>query len=398
MTGSILCTCTYLFVFKYLGFFATIINDVASAFHLQYNLAVLSIIIPIGLSFHTFQSMSYVIEVYRGRQSVQTHFGKYALYVLFYPQLVAGPIERPQHLMPQFEIEHTFEYARVMSGLRLILWGLFKKMVIADTLALTVDAFVPTMSTIYYFNSFLVVVGILFFAFQIYCDFSGYSDMAVGIGRVMGFSLTQNFNRPYFSKSISEFWRRWHISLCTWFRDYVYIPLGGNRVSKRRWIFNIFVVFAISGLWHGANWTFLLWGLLNGFFIVMEDMTRTYFRKKESFLWDIKGMLSTFLLSCVAWLFFRMPDLKSISKFFVLLLDPSQYSDAITLLVRDFPTFSLILVVVLLVVEYAQESGIVETWRVCKEKWFAFSAFLLLALSIYLFGVFDEKAFIYFQF
>src|SRR5678815_1064118 len=219
----------------------------------------LKIILPIGLSFHTFQAMSYTIEVYRGNQKAERNFGIYALYVMFYPQLVAGPIERPQNLLHQFYENHKFDYERVVNGLKLILWGFFKKLVIADRLALYVGAVYnnPTHHT-----GLSFIMATIFFAFQIYCDFSGYSDIAIGAAKVMGFKLMTNFNRPYFARSISEFWKRWHISLSTWFKDYLYISLGGNRVSVPRWYFNLFIVFLVSGLWHGANWTYIIWGCL----------------------------------------------------------------------------------------------------------------------------------------
>ena len=257
LTISIVSTCLVLFVFKYFNFFNTNFTAIASFFRWNYPIGALKIILPIGLSFHTFQSLSYVVEVYRGNQKAERHFGIYALYVMFYPQLVAGPIERPQNLLHQFYAEHCFDYRRVTDGLKLMLWGMFKKVVIADRLAIAVN---QVYGNPHDYTGVPLIVATVFFAFQIYCDFSGYSDIAIGAAQVMGFRLMDNFNRPYFSKSIAEFWKRWHISLSTWFRDYLYIPLGGSRTKTWRWQFNLFITFLASGFWHGANWTYIIWG------------------------------------------------------------------------------------------------------------------------------------------
>ncbi|OFZ56311.1 MAG: alginate O-acetyltransferase, partial [Bacteroidetes bacterium RIFCSPHIGHO2_02_FULL_44_7] len=241
---SIVANIGFLAFFKYYNFASTNLTELAQFLHWNYSVPVLSIILPIGLSFHTFQAMSYTIEVYRGKQVAERHFGIYALYVLFYPQLVAGPIERPQNLLHQFREEHSFDYRRVTDGLKLMLWGLFKKVVIADRAAVFVDTVFNSPGD---FQGVSFIIAAALFSFQIYCDFSGYSDIAIGAAQVMGFKLMDNFNRPYFSKSIAEFWKRWHISLSTWFKDYLYIPLGGNRVGKPRWYFNLFFVFLLSG-------------------------------------------------------------------------------------------------------------------------------------------------------
>ncbi len=268
---SIVVTCGVLFVFKYFNFFGTNVNWIADQFNLDFAVDPLALILPIGLSFHTFQSLSYVIEVYRGNQKAERHFGIYSLYVMFYPQLVAGPIERPQNLLHQLREKHHFEYQRVADGLKLMAWGLFKKVVIADRLAVVVNTVYadPTAH-----SGAALLLASVFFAFQIYCDFSGYSDMAIGAAQVMGIRLMENFRRPFASRSVSELWTRWHISLSSWFRDYVYIPLGGNRVGRGRFAVNIMATFLLSGLWHGANWTFVIWGGLNGLFIVAGNATR----------------------------------------------------------------------------------------------------------------------------
>ncbi len=311
---SILSTCLVLFIFKYFNFFNANMAGLARWLHWNYSLEGLSLILPIGLSFHTFQSLSYVIEVYYGRQKAERHFGIYALYVMFYPQLVAGPIERPQHMLHQFYEKHYFEYQRVANGLKRIAWGMFKKVVIADRLAVYVNQIYgdPASS-----HGLQLLLATFFFAYQIYCDFSGYSDIAIGAAQVMGFKLMENFNRPYFSKSISEFWKRWHISLSTWFKDYLYIPLGGNRVSMSRLYINLMITFLVSGLWHGANWTYVIWGGLNGFYLLMSLLTRSW-REKLVQLTRLgqfpqlhKGLqvITTFTLICFSWVFFRASSL-----------------------------------------------------------------------------------------
>ncbi len=313
---SIISTCLVLFIFKYFNFFNTNLIELARWLHWNYSIQSLSIILPIGLSFHTFQSLSYVIEVYRRKQKAERHFGIYSLYVMFYPQLVAGPIERPQNLLHQFREKHAFDYERVTNGLKLMAWGLFKKVVIADRLALFVNV-VYDKPTEYQGVSFILAT--VFFAFQIYCDFSGYSDIAIGSAQVMGFKLMDNFNRPYFSKSVAEFWKRWHISLSTWFKDYLYIPLGGNRVTVPRWCTNLFITFLVSGLWHGANWTYIVWGALHGTYLVLEILTADLRRKVSSAIGLDRfpvvqmhvSIITTFLLVSFAWIFFRAKDIGS---------------------------------------------------------------------------------------
>ena len=271
---SIVSTCVVLFVFKYFGFFTSSFSkDWPACSDGLYHISVVKIILPIGLSFHTFQSLSYVIEVYRGKQRAERDFIVYATYVMFFPQLVAGPIERPQNLLHQFREWHEFDYANVTSGLKRMAWGFFKKLVVADRLALYVnDVYAAPRGH----NGLQLTIATFFFAYQIYCDFSGYSDIAIGAAQVLGFRLMENFRTPYYSLSIAEFWHRWHISLSTWFKDYLYIPLGGSRVNKSRHIANLLITFGISGLWHGANWTYVWWGLLNGSYLVMGSLTKSW--------------------------------------------------------------------------------------------------------------------------
>lgn len=296
--------------FKYFDFFADNLRVLADVVHWNYSIETLGWALPIGLSFHTFQSMAYTIEVYRGRFTAERHIGIFALYVLFYPQLVAGPIERPGHLLPQFRVKQSFDSDRTWSGLRLMLWGLFKKIVIADRMALIVDLVYKNPTD---FGGGWVIAATWLFAIQIYCDFSGYTDVAIGAARVLGINLCTNFARPYESASVGEFWRRWHISLSTWFRDYVYLPLGGNRVPLATWCRNVAIVFVLSGLWHGASWTFVIWGALHGFYLVAGRVLQPLREKAAAAiglathpsLRRVLGVIITFQFVSFAWLFFR---------------------------------------------------------------------------------------------
>lgn len=304
---SIISTILVLFVFKYYNFFIGNFNHVAELIGWNYSLDVLKIALPIGLSFHTFQSLSYVIEVYRGNQKAEHHFGIYALYVMFYPQLVAGPIERPQNILHQFYEKHAVKYENFSAGFKMIIWGLFKKVVIADNLSVIVNLVYESPQSMPWY--WLLMASWLF-AIQIYCDFSGYSDMAIGTARVMGFRLMENFNTPYISTSIREFWSRWHISLSTWFRDYVYIPLGGNRVSEWKMNRNLLVVFAVSGFWHGANWTYIIWGALHGVYLVIENMLRklnwfNWYVNNKRLLIRLLASIIIFQIVVIGWIFFR---------------------------------------------------------------------------------------------
>jgi alginate O-acetyltransferase complex protein AlgI len=310
LSMSIVSVCTVLFVFKYFNFFNSNFAALAAALHWNYSIEALSIALPIGLSFHTFQSLSYVIEVYRGKQKAERHLGIFALYVMYFPQLVAGPIERPQNLLHQFHEQKYFDFTRLRDGLSLALWGLFKKVVVADSLAIYTDTIYNASS---HHSGLSLLVATYCFAFQIYCDFSGYSDIARGVSRVYGIELMMNFDAPYLSKSISEFWTRWHISLSTWFRDYVYIPLGGNRVPLGRNFFNLMFVFLLSGFWHGANWTFIVWGALHGVYLIGERLwvaARNWLSipNKAGLLRQGVAVLLTFHLVLVAWVFFRARD------------------------------------------------------------------------------------------
>jgi D-alanyl-lipoteichoic acid acyltransferase DltB (MBOAT superfamily) len=314
LVASLIGNLGLLFAFKYWNFFGETVRDVAANFHVFYRLPHLDMLLPVGISFHTFQSVSYNIDVYRGKIPPERHFGIFTLFVAYFPQLVAGPIERGAHILPQFHAEHDFDYGRVVRGLQLAAWGMFKKVVIADRLAVVANSVYNDLAS---HTPAHLAIATVFFAFQIYCDFSGYSDIAIGSAEVLGVQLVRNFNRPYFAASIGEFWRRWHISLSTWFRDYVFIPLGGSRVRVPRWYLNLMFTFVVSGLWHGAKWTFVLWGALNGFYLVAElALSRPAAALARALRLDRVPMLQralqiswTFSLTCFAWVFFRANSL-----------------------------------------------------------------------------------------
>jgi D-alanyl-lipoteichoic acid acyltransferase DltB (MBOAT superfamily) len=302
LTASLIANIGVLAFFKYYDFLALNISALNALLGLQVDLPLLQILLPIGLSFHTFQAMSYTIEVYRGQQKAERHFGIYALYVMFYPQLVAGPIERPQNLLHQFREEHRFDYQRVTDGLKQMALGMFKKVVIADHLATEVNRVYDDPSQ---YHGLALIVATIFFSFQIFYDFSGYSDIARGSAQVMGFTLMKNFDNPYASSSMSEFWRRWHISLSTWFRDYLYIPLGGSRTSAGRRCINLMIVFVVSGLWHGANWTYVVWGALHGVYLVFGVATQPLRRRLGFARKNAASVVVVFALAALAWVFFR---------------------------------------------------------------------------------------------
>lgn len=305
-----------LFLFKYLGFFTGSVAGMMEMAGFSWAPPRLDILLPVGISFYTFQTMSYTVDVYWGRVKPEHHLGIFAVFVSFFPQLVAGPIERAGNLLPQFRATQHFDAERIASGLRLMAWGMFKKVVIADRLAVGVDhVYNDAMS----FPGPVLALATLLFAFQIYCDFSGYSDIALGGARVLGFTLMTNFRSPYHSGSISEFWQRWHISLSTWFRDYVYIPLGGNRTVRWRWYHNLLLTFLISGLWHGAAWTFVVWGALHGAYLVLAIVTgpmrdraatATGLARVPQLMRGI-NVAWTFLLVCLGWVFFRAADMST---------------------------------------------------------------------------------------
>jgi len=300
-----------LFFFKYFNFLSETVYSLSQFLGLHTNKVVLEVILPVGISFYTFQSMSYVIDVYRGGTKEEHHFGKYAAFVSFFPQLVAGPIERTDNLLPQISGPRKFDCDKAIYGFKLMAIGFFKKLVLADTTAKLVD---NIYNSLYLYKGFALVGATFLFGIQIYCDFSGYSDIARGVAKLFGIDLIKNFESPYFSKSIKEFWGRWHISLSTWFRDYVYIPLGGNRVSKTRHYCNLVITFLVSGLWHGANWTFVLWGGCHGMLQVLENaFSKKKNTKSRNRVIDILRMVSVYIVVSSVWLFFRAQNFEEVS-------------------------------------------------------------------------------------
>ncbi|MBC8530266.1 MBOAT family O-acyltransferase [Gehongia tenuis] len=421
---SLILNLSILFFFKYYGFASQSLERLFSALHIQLSMPQFDILLPVGISFYTFQALSYTLDVYRKDIDPIQNFAKYALFVSFFPQLVAGPIERSKNLIPQFEEKHSFDYARTVSGLRLMLWGFFKKIAIADTAAVYVNAV---------FNDPLgggggltLISAVLLFSVQIYCDFSGYSDIAIGSAKIMGFDLMANFRSPYFSQSITEFWNRWHISLSTWFRDYLYIPLGGNRKGFVRKNFNLMVVFLVSGLWHGASWHYVIWGALHGFYRIIEEIWRHIFKPihfKTKLLNNAKRtakVISTFGLVAFAWIFFRAANMTEaftiIKGLFVDLSLTSWISKAGAIInqtlapgnaISYFYYIALIIMILILwFVDYLDIRRKYSLDRIsnCMAKpirWFGYWALCILVLVFFIFqngGYGSAVQFIYFQF
>lgn len=319
LISSLIINLAILFFFKYFNFFSDLVNRAGHIIGIGRILPGFSVLLPVGISFYTFQALGYSIDVYKGTVNAEQNLLTYALFVTFFPQLAAGPIERSINLLPQFKTVHKFEYNRTVEGLLLATWGMFKKVFIADRLAVYVNLIYGNISGS---SGIALLTATVFFAFQILCDFSGYSDIAIGIAKVLGFDLMRNFRHPYFSRTITEFWRRWHISLSTWFKDYVYIPLGGNRVRIPRWYFNLFITFLISGLWHGAALHFVAWGALHGFYQIAGHFTkpiRIKLLKKSGIAtddyvkqwWKCVQIIFTFSLVCISWIFFRAPGIRT---------------------------------------------------------------------------------------
>ncbi len=402
-----------LVAFKYFNFLSDATHQTFAAFNIFYDAPMFDLLLPVGISFYTFQTLSYTIDVYRGERPAEKHLGYFALYVSFFPQLVAGPIERSTRLLPQFFQEKKYEAARVASGLRQMLFGLFKKVVIADRLAVYVDNVYASPDD---FGSLTILIATYFFAFQIYCDFSGYSDIAIGAAKVLGYDLMENFRRPYIAKSISDFWKRWHISLSTWFRDYLYIPLGGNKSSKIRWQYNVLVVFVVSGFWHGANWTFLVWGGLHGVYLLIGSATanlRYKFWGMLPFASDgkVKRIIQrvlTFHLVLFAWIFFRAASLTDAGHIInrILSLDLSSGLSGLSAGFASVnssagPFMFITVILAIILMEFVQTINLNEVERVSDSvsaNWKRWSLDYALIIILLLFGVFGHSEFIYFQF
>ena len=398
---SILTNIGILLFFKYYNFFLDSFVDAFSLLGKEISVTSLQIILPVGISFYTFQTLSYSIDVYKKKIVPTTDFFAFTAFVCFFPQLVAGPIERAKNLLPQFQRKRHFEYAEGVDGLKQILWGLFKKMVIADNCARYADlAFSNTVD----YNSSSLALGVLFFSFQIYADFSGYSDIAIGVARLFGFNLKQNFATPYFSSSIIEFWKRWHISLSTWFRDYVYIPLGGSKTSLRRFVRAIILVFVISGFWHGASWTFIIWGFFHAvtylitYFFVNKKQVKEKEIDSSKFIYAFR-VLTTFFIVSIGWIFFRAESLHIAFEYIARLFSKSLFS---------FPDFIskgrlitlLLLLFLVFIVEWRgrNEAHILKTYMNTRPKMIRWVFYLFLILCIGVFANTDDTPFIYFQF
>ncbi len=394
---SLVANISVLCFFKYYNFFNEVLTDLLGKFSYDNPIPYLGILLPLGLSFHTFQAMSYTIEVYRGNQKPERHFGIYALYVMFYPQLVAGPIERPQNMLHQFHEPRHFNYNRVVEGLRIMLWGFIKKLVVADRLAIYVNAIYGNPQ---HHSGISMIVATFFFIFQIYCDFSGYSDIAIGAARVMGYDLMLNFRRPFCSKSVQEVWRRWHISLTTWFRDYLYFPLGGSRKGVLIMIRNIIIVLAISGLWHGAAGTFVIWGLMNGVALALELALNPLLRRIHGVLGITKNFfrrLGTLCVFVAVGVFFRSPNLHEAFYIFRNMIFLKQGG----LFKGEPPTnfyYGLFAVGFLLTVEYTEE--LYPNFKIIAHNnaVIRYSGYTILVLMLLMIGMFRGNDFIYFQF
>lgn len=387
----------FLGVFKYYNFFITSFAEALGQIGFQANLSTLQIILPVGISFYTFHGLSYVIDIYKNKIKPERNFLDYAVFVCFFPLLVAGPIERATHLLPQIQTKRTFEYSKAVDGLRQILWGLFMKIVVADNCALVVNEVFKNQST---HNAPSLIIGAVFFAFQIYGDFAGYSNIALGSAKLFGIDLLKNFSFPYFSRDIAEFWRRWHISLSSWFKDYLYIPLGGSKGGKWMQIRNTLIIFVVSGFWHGANWTFIIWGFLNALYImplVIFNLNRknTDTVAENRILPTLKEFLQilfTFAITTIAWVFFRSETVGAAFDYLTRISDVNNYGFPQT----DLKPF--IFVFMLIIVEWFQRTkqhGLqLDQIKYIGVRW---SVYAVLLLIILIFGA-NSDSFIYFQF
>ena len=392
----------FLGFFKYYNFFADNFAELLKGLGFQVNIWTLKIILPVGISFYTFHGLSYVIDIYFKRIKAERNFVDYAVFVSFFPLLVAGPIERATHLLPQIKVKREFSYEKAVNGLRQILWGLFKKMVIADNCAVFANQIFANSSTA---SGSELLLGAIFFTFQIYGDFSGYSDIALGTARLFGMDLLRNFAFPYFSRDMAEFWRRWHISLSSWFKDYLYIPLGGSKGGNWMRIRNTFIIFLVSGFWHGANWTFIIWGFLNALFIMPSIILKTNRNNLEIVamnrlipsIKDIFNILLTFSLTVFAWIFFRAEDVHHAISCILGIFKPSLFS---------FPELkkaalaTLIIIVFFIIIEWIgrENQYAIEKFLLKKHRFIRWIFYVFIVLLIGLFLQTHETPFIYFQF
>lgn len=409
---SIIANLGILFIFKYYNFVAENFNYALQTFQLHGNLPILHILLPIGLSFHTLQAMSYTIEVSRGKVKAERHFGIYALYVMFYPQLVAGPIERPQNIMHQFHEVKYFNYENVRKGLLLMAWGLFKKVVIADRLALFVNQ-VHSMPADYY-SGIPLILSYIAFPFQIYCDFSGYSDIAIGCAKVMGYDLMINFKTPILQKNINRYWATWHISLTTWFRDYVYMPLRKNVFPNAGLWLSVVVVLVLSGIWHGASWNYILWGLLNALIVIIYNYLKhkKFFAAITNKMSNWMSIVFTYSLIFLTLIFFRTPTVhkaltlmanmfKNIPQQVVQIIQNKHGARLDLLYLKqsglDFCLgFGLIAVLIFFESKFKDKN--IDSWILAKPKMYRWAMYYFLIFMFVFFGIFKKSEFIYFQF
>jgi len=405
---SIIVNLGFLGFFKYFNFFAESFADAFTLLGASIEPTRLNIILPVGISFYTFQTLSYTIDVYRERLEPTRDIVSFFAFVSFFPQLVAGPIERATNLLPQFYCRRKFDYGNAVDGMRQILWGLFKKIVIADNAAVYVNDIFSNYTD---YSGSTLLLGVIFFSFQIYGDFSGYSDIAIGTARLFGFSLMQNFNYPYFSRDIAEFWRRWHISLSSWFRDYVYIPLGGSRGGVWKKIRNTFVIFVVSGFWHGANWTFLAWGFLNALYFLPLLLTKRNRKFTDTVaegkllpnLRELLLMALTFLITNIAWVFFRADSISHafyyLSKIFSSSLVKSPIKDLWAINTGYHIVYLSISILLFMVVEWLQRDKhhALEFERSRIPRVIRWSIYYVIIISCFMMNGIQQK-FIYFQF
>jgi D-alanyl-lipoteichoic acid acyltransferase DltB (MBOAT superfamily) len=417
MVSIIFICVSSLFYFKYFNFINESFRKLFSAFNLDYKIGDLNFILPVGISFFTFKIMSYSIDTYRGEIKGKISLPDFSLYVSFFPQILAGPIERAVNLIPQFKKDVSFEYPRVREGLLLFSWGLFKKVVVADRVALVVNNIYSNPSQ---FQGIPLLVATVLFSYQIYCDFSGYSDMAIGAAKILGYDSMINFKRPYFATNVVEFWRRWHISLSTWFRDYLYIPLGGNRVSLKKWSINILIVFLVSGLWHGAYWTFVVWGGLHGIYLITYRLSKNFKDRfscytipaNSSFLNRVLKIGTTYFLVTFAWIFFRANTLSDAQyiclnlltgtgKFLLRIHDTGYVRSIIGQLgvTQEELIIVIISISILEAIELAQENPNIWSKFSCLPMWLRWAGYYILAILILFFGAYNSvQGFIYLQF
>ena len=396
---------------QYFTFFLSNVNFIFFLLGINVIQPTFDILLPVGISFYTFQALSYTIDVYRGDIYAEKNFFKYALFVSFFPQLVAGPIERSKNLLVQINEYHDFNYERVKSGLLIMLWGYFQKVVVADRAAIIVNSVYGNYTD---YSGLQILFATAIFTFQIFCDFSGYSSIAIGAAKVMGFCLMENFRQPYFANSIQDFWRRWHISLSTWFRDYLYIPLGGSRCTKTKKYRNIMITFLVSGLWHGASWNYVIWGGLHGAYQVIGDATLPYKRKlyehlhikEDNPIWQAGKIMVTFCLVCFAWIFFRAASATDAFNMIKFMVFNFQFHTLLNFsflhMANGFLNVAIVcvMIVIILILNYVQTKPAYsfQTQLNKRPLWVRWAVYYFIVFFILLFGQYGESQFIYFQF